>query len=328
MNKLVSIIIVNYNWKRWLKGCFDSIYSQSYKKFEIIFIDNDSIDDSIDYVKTNYPDIKIISSWWNLWFGVANNIWVKNSQWELILLLNNDTILPEYFLEKLVEYKNKIWLNIVWPKILDFDKKDIYLGRKLSIDCTWYLGWWKETFYIEWCALLISKSDYLKLWWFDEKYFMYSEDIDLCWRALLYWMKVGITNDVEFLHYWWWSSENTQFKNTKYVVPSFRRYEVEKNNLRMILKNYNGFNLLWTIPLYLFQSIWESLVYLFTWKFKIFSLIYKAIWWNIINLSDTIVQRNIIQNNRRIPDKKILWLMSRWLNKFKAFMIIWLPQFK
>ena len=65
---LVSIIIVNYNGKRWLKDCFDSLFRQTYKNYEIIFIDNASIDGSIEFVNANYPlykdifDAKIKSS--------------------------------------------------------------------------------------------------------------------------------------------------------------------------------------------------------------------------------------------------------------------------
>jgi glycosyltransferase involved in cell wall biosynthesis len=62
MKNLVSIIIINWNGEKWLKNCLDSIYSQTYKNFEVILVDNASFDKSIKYIEEFYPQVKIIKN--------------------------------------------------------------------------------------------------------------------------------------------------------------------------------------------------------------------------------------------------------------------------
>ena len=90
----LSIIIVNYNGKKFLKDCFDSITDCLLDvKHEIVVVDNNSTDDSSHYIKTNFPEVILISSNTNLGFGKGNNLGVQNAKGKYILLLNNDTIL-------------------------------------------------------------------------------------------------------------------------------------------------------------------------------------------------------------------------------------------
>lgn len=329
MNKLISIIIVNHNGKRWLKDCFETIYSQTYKFFEVIFIDNASTDNSVDFVSKYYPKVIIINNKYNLGFGRANNLGVKKAKGEIIFFLNNDTILEKDTLEKLLVYKKNNNLNILGPKILDYKGKDVHGGNKCSIDYAGYIGYAKKTFFIDGCALMISKKNFLYLGGFDEKYFMYSEEIDLCWRAHLFGMRVGICNNTSIKHFAGGTGGTTQYiKKGEHVVPIIRRYEVEKNNLRTLLKNYHWINLLWTIPLFELQSLVESLVYFFTGNLPAFKVIWKANVWNLVNISDTLRQRRIVQKKRVVGDRKILSMMFFGLNKFLAFRSIGLPKFK
>ena len=92
MDKELSIIVLNCNWKKWLQKCFDSLLSQSYQNFELIMVDNWSTDDSVQFVSSKYPQIQIIKSAKNLGFSWGNNLWIQHSKWEYILLLNNDLL--------------------------------------------------------------------------------------------------------------------------------------------------------------------------------------------------------------------------------------------
>lgn len=329
INKLISIIIVNHNGKRWLKDCFETIYSQTYKFFEVIFVDNASTDDSVDFVSKYYPKVIIINNKYNLGFGRANNMGVKQAKGEIIFFLNNDTVLEDETLEKMIFCKINNNLNIVGPKILNYEEKEIYDGNKPSIDPTGYLGYGKETFYIDGCALMIDKYDFLYLGGFDEKYFMYSEDIDLCWRTHLYGMKLGVCEKAVIKHFCGGTGGKTQYKERgSHTVPLIRRYEVEKNNLRNLLKNYRFINLLWVIPLFELQSLGESILYLLTGNFSACRAVWKANLWNLRNISDTLAERKIIQKKRVVGDLQILSMMFFGLNKLLAFYSIGLPKFK
>ena len=70
--KKVSVVIVNWNGKKWLKNCLDSIENQTYNNVEIVVVDNSSDDDSVEYLKKNYPYIKIIVLEENYGYAKAN----------------------------------------------------------------------------------------------------------------------------------------------------------------------------------------------------------------------------------------------------------------
>ncbi|MBI3954869.1 glycosyltransferase family 2 protein, partial [Candidatus Gottesmanbacteria bacterium] len=232
-------------------------------------------------------------------------------------------------LEKLLICKKHNNLNVLGPKILDYYGKDIHSGHKCTIDCTGYIGYGKKTFFIDGCALMIGKRDFFDLGGFDEKYFMYSEDIDLCWRAHLYGMNVEICRDAVIRHFAGGTGGRTQYKrHGDHTVPLLRRFEVEKNNLRNIMKNYRLKNLMWVVPLYVLQSMGECLVYLFSGNFEAMKVVLKAHMWNLSNIGDTLCKRKIIQKKRVVGDEHILTMMFFGLNKFLAFRSIGLPKFK
>lgn len=334
---LVSIIIVNWNGQKWLKKCLDSVYRQTYKNIEVVLVDNCSLDGSIENVRNFYPQVKVIENNKNFGFGKANNTGAAVSKGDLLLFLNNDTVLYEDTLKKLISFKinnslNIVGPNIIGPNILNKNGVDVYNGKKLTIDFLSYPGWGERTFYIDGCAFLISKNDFNNLGGFDDRYFMYGEDIDLCWRAQLYGMRLGICGKTSILHFGGGSSSTTDTsqlgKKGKYVTPIFRRFEVEKNILMNLLKNYKFINLLWIVPLFLIQNFFESLFYLITGNIEAYKAIMKAIYWNIININVTTKKRKIVQKRRQVGDLVIFSKMSFGINKLKALLIIGVPKFK
>ncbi len=102
MEPLVSVIIPNLNGEKFLKGCFESLRAQSYKNFEIIFVDNGSDDGSVDFILKNYPETKLITNKTNLGFAQANNQGFKIANGKYMATLNNDTRADKEWLENLV----------------------------------------------------------------------------------------------------------------------------------------------------------------------------------------------------------------------------------
>jgi GT2 family glycosyltransferase len=99
----VSIIIVNWNGCSLLQECLDAIQRQTYKSFEVVLVDNASHDGSVEYVRTNYPQVRIISLFENTGFTGGNIAGYHQATGELIVLLNNDAVLTERWLEKMVK---------------------------------------------------------------------------------------------------------------------------------------------------------------------------------------------------------------------------------
>ncbi len=100
----VSIIIVNFNGKTHLERCLTSLKKITYPKsrFEIIIVDNNSHDNSVTFIKNNYPYVQLIQSKENLGFAGGNNLGVSKAQGEYVVLLNNDTWVDENWLQALV----------------------------------------------------------------------------------------------------------------------------------------------------------------------------------------------------------------------------------
>jgi GT2 family glycosyltransferase len=103
LNPLVSIVIPNWNGKKFLQGCLDSLLDQTYQNLEIVLVDNGSKDGSVEFIEERYPKIKLIKFEVNTGFSVAVNRGIRDSKGELVALLNNDTISDPRWMEELVK---------------------------------------------------------------------------------------------------------------------------------------------------------------------------------------------------------------------------------
>src|SRR3990167_5232029 len=99
---MISIIIVNYNRKELLRKCLDSLRGQSFQDMEIIVVDNDSTDDSVEMICTYYPEVKLIRNTSNLLFCRAQNQGINSSKGNFILCLNSDVILDGNYLKEAI----------------------------------------------------------------------------------------------------------------------------------------------------------------------------------------------------------------------------------
>ena len=126
---LVSIIIVNYNGKRFLKECLSTVLVSKYPNFEVIFVDNASTDKSLDFVSsvfTNNKFLKIIRNSKNLGFGPANNVGFNHAKGEYIVFLNNDTSVEPDWLEILVEaMESDETIGLASPLFLNMDGQTV-----------------------------------------------------------------------------------------------------------------------------------------------------------------------------------------------------------
>lgn len=95
----ISIIIVNYNGEKFINNCLDSLKKVAFSNYEILFIDNNSTDNSLRLVKQNYPEVNIIENPNNLGFAAANNFAAKKAKGDYLFLLNCDTKCDPFILK-------------------------------------------------------------------------------------------------------------------------------------------------------------------------------------------------------------------------------------
>jgi GT2 family glycosyltransferase len=299
----ISIIILNYNGKKWVKKCLDSLCNQTYTNFEIIFVDNASIDDSAKFVRENYPKVKIIINKINSGFAGGNNIGINYAKGKYILLINNDTVVENDFLEKIYKFYINNKYVVIAPYSKDYTNiktfKPYYstidfLGHPVSVrDSKEAVG-----FYLSGVCLFFNKKIYKKTLGLDNNFFMYCEDVDWFWRLSLLEIPYGRINNLYIYH------EGAGFlgKGIKYDVFLWRN----QNTLQMLLKNYQWFNLVWILPIYFLQNVIEIVFFLMILKPKIaFSYIEGWIF-NVKNIWRTLKERKWVQKNRKVSDIQIM----------------------
>lgn len=123
MNKLVSIIIVNYNGKHLLEDCLESLSKLNFpqSKLEVIVVDNNSQDNSISFIKKNYPNIILVEAKENTGFTGGNNLGLEKTNGEYVVLLNNDTIVEKDWLKELIKASSDPKVGIATSKLV-YDK--------------------------------------------------------------------------------------------------------------------------------------------------------------------------------------------------------------
>jgi GT2 family glycosyltransferase len=192
----VSILILNLNGFQFLQDLVTSLYKQTYTDFEVIFVDNGSIDGSADFIKTHYPQIKVIENLQNIGVAKGYNQAYYFSKGDYIVLLNNDTTVNPIWLEELVNIADQDKaIGICQSKILYMDRPNVIYatGHELRLGIIYNRGEGKidtgqydtklNIFGACGCSALYRRNMLEQIGFFDPNYFCYCEDSDLSWRA-------------------------------------------------------------------------------------------------------------------------------------------------
>ena len=198
MNPIMSIIIPNFNGLEHLRICLPSLRNQTFKNFEIILMDNGSTDESIDYVATQFPEIRVLRLSKNFGFPKAINFGIKKSQGKYILILNNDTEIDKDCIKYLVDSaKIHRECGFISAKILNFNNRNIVDNAGDYMDSSGHLltrgigqneNLYTKGEYIflgTGSGTLFKREVFKKIGLFDEDFFFYMEDADFCFRAQL-----------------------------------------------------------------------------------------------------------------------------------------------
>ncbi|HOM78255.1 MAG TPA: glycosyltransferase family 2 protein, partial [bacterium] len=292
---MVSIIVVNYNGIKFLDRCLGSLFTQTHKDYEVLLVDNASQDESVSFVKSKFPECKVIPSEKNLGFAGGNNLGISHATGDLILLLNNDTWLDPDFLEKIVAFYDSHNFDVVAPYEAYYDgqKKDPYVIKIDPLGHPVYLKSFEDSdsgFYLSGVCILFSKKLYMETQGLDGDFFMYFEETDWFWRLNLMGKVFSYVPELYVYH----AGAGSTGSGIKYLSFLWRN----QNTLQMLLKNYLWRNLLWVLPLYFAQNIGEIFFFLVLLKPKISFSYLQGWFFNIQNFRGTMRKRKWVQNNR------------------------------
>ncbi|MCK4755289.1 MAG: glycosyltransferase family 2 protein, partial [Calditrichia bacterium] len=219
---LVSILVLNYNGKKFLKECFDSILKSTYPNFEIALVDNNSSDDSVAYTQADYPMVKIVQTHRNAGYSRAYNIAFREVQGKYYILLNNDVVVAENWLEPLVnvaESDSKI--GALQPKIRSLiddgyfeyagasggfmDKYGYpFLRGRIFYTIERDEGQYDDKSFVFWtsgAAMFVRAEALEKSGDLDEDFVHHMEEIDLCWRLHLVDYRLKVIPESVIYHY-------------------------------------------------------------------------------------------------------------------------------
>jgi len=200
--KKVSAIVVNWNGMKFLPVCLDSIFKQTYKNLEVIVVDCASKDESVSFIKSNYPLTKVIELKQDFGPPYAINLAAREAQGEYILILNNDVYLPENLVAEMVAELRKDEACALNPVELNWQREYVhsgiadpwigrYLDKIIKIEG-------KSPFYPSTACCLVTKNMLLQNP-LNETLFMY-EDTEWGWRLHLKKIKIKVLPNSFFVH--------------------------------------------------------------------------------------------------------------------------------
>lgn len=197
MDKKVTIIIPNYNGLKFMEPCFAALEAQEYRNFEILAVDNGSLDGSVEWLKKQgIPSVFLET---NTGFSGAVNVGIRAAKTPYVLLLNNDTeVTPSFVGEMVAAIERSGRIFAVSSKMIQLHHKELMddAGDMFSL-----LGWAyqrgvgqssggynreREVFSACAGAAIYRRAVFDEIGYFDEMHFAYLEDIDVCYRAKIY----------------------------------------------------------------------------------------------------------------------------------------------
>ncbi len=191
----ISIVLLNLNQPKVTIECIESLMKNDYKNFEIILVDNGSTDDSVEIFKTlieKYAKLKLIETKENFGFAEGNNVGIRDSKGDYILLLNNDTMVKKDFLSNMVK-ATKMFpkAGAFGPKMYLYDRPSEiwHIGGKITkfLNFTYTPLKYKDTYtstdWLSGCALMITKEAIRKVGLLNPSFFLYLEDVEWSIRA-------------------------------------------------------------------------------------------------------------------------------------------------
>ncbi len=246
----VAVVIPHWNGIEILEPCLRSLGASLYPDLEIVVVDNASTDDSVAFMRHEFPQVTIIQNSKNLGFAGGCNAGLKQIESEYYLVLNNDTTHEPDWIERLVEQmESDPRIAAVQPKIMSASDPEVFdyaggvgglmdvlafpyaLGRiftTMERDDGYY-DTARDIFWASGTALLLRGTALAEVGLFDEDFFAHMEEIDLCWRFHNAGWRVVNAPASKIYHHSGWTLPPDRFQ---------KKYLNHRNNLMMIIKNY------------------------------------------------------------------------------------------
>ena len=317
---LVSIIIPVYNGEYYLNELIENLVNQTYKKIEIITVDNNSTDNSLELLKVLSKEktfLRIFSNKKNEGYCGGCNKGIENAYGEFLLFLSQDRIMNNDWIEKVVDEINKNEkTGCVIGKVEREGASSPEYGHSYDVYGAVLINGspLESNLFFGGGTVLIRKKILDEIGGFDPEFFIYQEDVDICWRIRLSGNKIKIVenaicqNKGGGISDTFYDSDKFQIKFDSELVnvPIYKFYYSQKNRIRTMLKNYSMKNVCKRIPISVGMIFLRGIFMSIKNKNKSYlTAVFKGFFWNILYLNNTLQFRKKIQKNRIIDDYEI-----------------------
>ncbi len=292
---LVSLVAINFNQLSLTIQFLESVRRQDYKNVEIFIIDNASRENPSDYLKTHFPEVKVIVSDKNLGFAGGNNLALPYAKGDYLFFVNNDTELTDGCIAKLVQlFQVRPRLGIVSPLICYFPTDD---DKKAGREIIQYVGMTainaltarnrtlgeKEvnrqqyrfalpTAYAHGAAMMISRNVMEKAGTMWNDFFLYYEELDWCARIRRAGFEIWVEPNAKIYH---------KESATVGALSSFKTFYINRNRVLFMRRNFGGIKFLMYLCFLVFVTIPINLFrYFTTGQFFHMRAFWRAMVWN------------------------------------------------
>ncbi len=319
---IVSVIILTWNGKQFLTDCLDSLAGQTFREFEVILVDNGSIDGSATYVREQFPWVRQVELRENSGFAKGNNLGFAVATGEFIVTLNNDSkVVPEFLAELVKAVQAAPNIGMVAAKMLNFfqiDRIDSVgvMPTTAGIGINVGIGETDNGQYDEPAAVfgpcagaaLYRRSMLEDTGFFDPDFFAYYEDLDLAWRGRLTgWQAVTAPKALVYhVH-----------SATGGRMSPFTVYHVQRNKWYVLLKNWPAAILLRHLLLIL--SCDAAALFLALLRGQFVPAL-RARYHVLRDFPVLVRKRHEVANLRQLNDDQIDRLLVKGVSQLKIFM--------
>jgi GT2 family glycosyltransferase len=233
---MVSILIVNWNGKRFLADCLNSIVEKVTVPYEVVMVDNNSTDGSAEIVEREFPWVRLVRSSENLGFIRGSNLAARHAKGDYLLLLNNDTVLLSDIADglKILDGDPKIGVvgAIMYGKSGEIRPSTGHFPSPLRLWLIRSMGWSAARQYrtpsgievrrVDWVtgAFLLTRAEaWRQVGGMDERSFMYCDDIDLCKTMSIAGLLTVQCPTLRYVHFEGWNPSRMG-----YLISGYRRY--------------------------------------------------------------------------------------------------------
>ena len=315
MYSTVSIIILNYNGKKWLEKCLPSWKKVTYPNKEVIVVNNGSSDDSEEFVKKNHPEVRLLNINPNRGFAGGNNYGVKKAKGKYVLILNNDTTVTSGLLEPMVELMEKDpSIGVIQPEMRNMvktDSHDAVASFYTSTGFLYHYGYMQSIkksqykkqrfcYSIKGSCMFMRRDDYITLGGFDEDFVCYVEESDLCHRVWLSGKKV-IYYPKSTMYHFGGGDMSIMEKGETTVFRAFR------NRFISYFKNLSLWELMKVLPIHFILCEGYVVMFLLKRKFPNALAAQKGVLWWLFHMPSILKKRKHVQSTiRKVSDAEIM----------------------